>query len=117
VRRILGLNKAFQKPCDLRSCDEAFSGIFFLDCACVVCVCFVYAYVHTYVVFVFVCVCTYVCVCVCVCKHTCSLSTSLEVIEVRKQCVQDHTSTRRARKGAGGRQGVGKLPQVCEDIA
>jgi hypothetical protein len=26
VRRILGLNKAFQKPCDLRSCDEAFSG-------------------------------------------------------------------------------------------
>jgi hypothetical protein len=26
VRRILGLNKAFQRPCDLRSCDEAFSG-------------------------------------------------------------------------------------------
>jgi len=26
VRRILGLNKAFQKPCDLRSCDHAFTG-------------------------------------------------------------------------------------------
>ena len=26
VRRVLGLDKAFQTPCDLRSCDKAFSG-------------------------------------------------------------------------------------------